>query len=150
MQRSNDHFIRPSLPVRIVNRLYGWLTRLGLGMEYSYLLQIAGRKTGKPRSVPVNILGYKDKLFLVAGRGHTQWSRNAQAQTEVTLVRGRIRMEFRVRELCDEEKPELLKAYLNRFHWMVWRFFPVRAGSPVGEFAPIASRYPVFELVRVS
>ena len=31
---------------------------------------------------------------------------------------------------------------------MAWRFFPVRAGSPLVTFEPIAARYPVFELIR--
>jgi hypothetical protein len=32
---------------------------------------------------------------------------------------------------------------------MAWRFFPVRAGSPLVTFEPIAARYPVFELIRI-
>jgi hypothetical protein len=31
---------------------------------------------------------------------------------------------------------------------MAWRFFPVRAGSPLVTFESIAARYPVFELIR--
>jgi hypothetical protein len=57
-------------------------------------------------------------------------------------------MEFYLRVVPDREKPEVLKAYLNRFHWMVARFFPVRADSPPAAFAPFADRYPVFELLR--
>ena len=150
MNQATAHFIRPSLGARTINRFYGWLTSVGLGPSYSYLLQVTGRKTGQTRSVPVNVLRYKSKLFLVATRGHTQWSRNAVTDGRVFLKKGRVRLEFSLRVVPDGEKPEILKDYLTRFNWMVRRFFPVRADSALAAFAPIAGRYPVFELVRNS
>ena len=146
--REPVYFIRPSFPARVVNRLYGWITGIGFGRPNSYLLQVSGRKTGKIRSVPVNVLSYNGKLFLVATRGHTQWSRNALANRNITLKRGRLRTEFRLREVLDAEKPKILKAYVNRFHRMSGRFFPLPASAPSGAFLPIAARYPVFELIR--
>jgi deazaflavin-dependent oxidoreductase (nitroreductase family) len=143
------YFIRPSFAARVVNRLYGWITRVGLGLPNSYLLEASGRKTGKIRSVPVNVLSYNGKIFLVATRGSTQWSRNVLANRNITLKRGRLRTEFRVRVVLDAEKPKILKAYVNRFRWMVRRFFPVPAGVPSASFASIADRYPVFELIRL-
>jgi hypothetical protein len=98
--------------------------------------------------MPVNVLNHNGRLFLVATRGHTQWSRNAMAKGKVILKRGRARVEFRLRVVLDAEKPKILKAYVIRFHWMVRRFFPISAGSPSAAFAPIADRYPVFELIR--
>src|SRR5215475_9243236 len=146
--REPVYFIRPSFPARVVNRLYGWITSIGFGRPNSYLLRVSGRKTGKIRSVPVNVLSYNGKLFLVATRGHTQWSRNALVNRNITLKRGRMRTEFRLRVVLDEEKPKILKAYLNRFRRMSGRFFPLPASAPSGAFAPIAARYPVFELIR--
>jgi len=147
-QASTPYFIRPSFSARILNRVYGYLTGLGLSLPHSYLLRVSGRRTGKIRSMPVNVLNYNGRLFLVATRGHTQWSRNAMAKGKVILKRGRARMEFRLRVVLDAEKPKILKAYVIRFHWMVRRFFPISAGSPSAAFAPIADRYPVFELIR--
>jgi deazaflavin-dependent oxidoreductase (nitroreductase family) len=143
------YFIPPSFTARVVNRSYGWITSLGFGLPNSYLLQVAGRKTGKVRSVPVNVLSYNGKLFLVATRGHTQWSRNALVNRNVTLKRGRLRTQFRLRVVQDAEKPKVLKAYVNRFHRISGRFFPLSASSPSSAFAPIAARYPVFELIRI-
>ncbi len=150
MGQAPPHFIRPSLVARAANRIYGWLASVGLGPYYSYLLQVAGRKTGKTRSTPVNVLSHNGKLFLVATRGRTQWSRNALADGKVSLKRGRVQMEFRVRLVLNAEKPEILKAYLTRFNWMVRRFFSVRADAPLAAFAPTANRYSVFELIRNS
>jgi deazaflavin-dependent oxidoreductase (nitroreductase family) len=150
MDQAIPDFIRPSFAARAINRFYGWLTSVGLGPSYSYLLQVTGRKSGQTRSVPVNVLRYKRKLFLVATRGHTQWSRNAMADGKVILKKGRVRLEFNLRLVPDGEKPEILKEYLTRFNWMVRRFFPVPANSALPAFAGIAGRYPVFELVRNS
>jgi deazaflavin-dependent oxidoreductase (nitroreductase family) len=143
------YFIRPSLAARIVNRLYGWITSIGFGLPNSYLLQVSGRKTGKIRSVAVNVLSYNGKLFLVATRGHTQWSRNALVNRNVSLKRGRLRTQFRLRVVLDAEKPKILKAYLNRFRRMSGRFFPIPASAPSSALASIAARYPVFELIRM-
>jgi hypothetical protein len=52
-----------------------------------------------------------------------------------------------VRAVPDGEKPELLKAYLDRFTLTTRRYFPVPAGSPAEAFRALAARYPVFELL---
>src|SRR5262249_50397789 len=143
------YFIRPSFPIRVVNRLYGWITGIGFGRPNSYLLQVSGRKTGKIRSVPVNVLSYNGKLFLVATRGHTQWSRNALVNRNITLKRGGVRREFNLRRVRDGKKPKILKASLNLSRRMSGRFFPLPASAPSSAFAPIAARYPVFELIRL-
>jgi deazaflavin-dependent oxidoreductase (nitroreductase family) len=148
MMPTEPHFIAPSLIARAVNRFYGWLTSVGFGPSYGFLLQVEGRKTGIIYSTPVNLLVYEKKLYLVGTRGHTQWSRNALAAGNAKLKKGRIVMEYSLRNLTDTEKPEILRAYLSRFNWMVRRFFPVSADSPLSEFAAIAHRYPVFELSR--
>ena len=147
--REPGYFVRPSFAARVVNRIYGWITRVGLGLPNSYVLQVSGRKTGKIRSIPVNLLSYNGKAFLVATRGSTQWSRNVLASRNITLTRGRLRTQFRVRVVLAAEKPKILKAYVTRFRWMVRRFFPVPASAPSASFGPIADRYPVFELIRM-
>lgn len=143
------HFIPPGPIARAVNRFYGWLTRLGLSMPYSYLLSVPGRRTRQMRSVAVNLLKQNGKLFLVATRGNTQWARNARASGKICLIRGRLRTEFSLRVVRDSDKPAVLQSYLSRYQWMAGRFFPVRAGSPLAAFESIAARYPVFELIQV-
>ena len=88
------------------------------------------------------------KRYLVAPRGRTQWVRNAEATGEIALKRGSWRQSFRLRAVPDAEKPELLKAYLDRFKLAVQRYFPVAAGSEAQAFAAIAPNYPVFELIE--
>lgn len=147
MKQPKLHFVPPGFVARAVNRLFAQLASFGFGPSYSFLLLTKGRKTEMTHSTPVNLLRCDGKFYLVGTRGHTQWSRNALVAGTVTLKRGRTLMVFRLRVVPDEEKPEILKAYLTRFNWMVRRFFPVSAESPRSSFAAIAPRYPVFELL---
>jgi len=139
-------FEAPTAAERIFNRAFGLLVGLGLGLRHNYLLQVRGRTTGRIFSMPVNVLELNGKRWLVAGRGRTQWVRNAEVAGEVILRKGWRRQRVRIRPVPDSEKPEILSAYLDRFKLTVQRYFPLRAGSPPAEFAQIAGRYPVFEL----
>ena len=80
--------VAPSAIERLVNRAFGLLVRLGLGLRHNYLLQIRGRKSGRVRSTPVNVLEHDGRRWLVAGRGRTEWVRNAEIAGEVVLRRG--------------------------------------------------------------
>jgi len=120
---------------------------MGLGFSHNYLLQVRGRKSGKIYSTPIDLLELGGKRFLVAPRGRTQWVRNAEAAGEVTLKRGSKRQRYRLRALSDQEKPEILKAYLDQFRREVQRYFPVPAGSPVETFRELVQGYPAFELI---
>jgi deazaflavin-dependent oxidoreductase (nitroreductase family) len=120
-----------------------------LGLSHNFLLQVRGRKSGRIYSTPVNVLVVNGRKYLVAPRGETQWVRNARSTGEVWLKKGRRRYQFRLRTIPDEQKPQLLKSYLDRFRTTVQRYFPVPAGSAAEAFSAIASQYPVFELEAV-
>ena len=142
-----EHYERPTVMERGFNRAFGVLVGLGLGMRHNYLLEVRGRRTGQIHAMPVSVLDLNRRRFLVAGRGRTHWVRNAEAAGEVALKKGRVRARYRLRAVPDIEKPELLKAYVDRFKTTVQRYFPVPAGSPETAFGALAARYPVFELL---
>jgi deazaflavin-dependent oxidoreductase (nitroreductase family) len=131
----------------VLNRAIGALARLGVGPSHIWLLEVRGRRSGKIRATPVDLLTERDRLYLVAPRGYTEWVRNAEASGEVVLRRGGRRASYRLRALPEAERPAILAAYLDRFRREVQRYFPIPAGSPPQAFAPLASRYPVFELL---
>jgi len=138
-------FLRPTSPERSLNRAFGALIGLGFGLRHNYLLQVRGRRSGRMYSTPVNLLEIDKKLYLVCPRGRAQWVRNAEASGRVLLKKRRVR-EFSLSIVPDEQKPAILKEYLERFKTTVQRYFPVSAGSPPAAFAPYAAHYPVFDL----
>jgi deazaflavin-dependent oxidoreductase (nitroreductase family) len=147
MQPNAYTFREPTLVEKIFNRTFGFLVGLGLGASYNYLLEVRGRKSGKLYSTPINLLERNGKRYLVAPRGTTQWVRNAEAAGAVTLKKGGKRIGFRLRPLSENEKPEILKAYLDSYRSHVQRYFTVAAGSPVEAFVAVTADYPAFELV---
>ncbi len=149
MNSTLPSFRAPSAGERVFNRIFGFVVGLGLGFSYNYLLQVRGRKSGKIYSTPIDLLELGGKRFLVAPRGRTQWVRNAEAAGAVTLKKGSKRQQFRLRALSDQEKPEILKAYLDQFKREVQRYFPVPAGSPVEAFHELLQSYPAFELMQM-
>ena len=141
-------FKEPNAIDRIINRSFGLMLNLGIGLSHNYLLEVRGRKSGRTYATPVNVLEHEDRKYLVAPRGYTQWARNAEASGEATLVRGAKRERVKVLAVAHEAKAELLKIYLDRFKLTVQRYFPIPAGSPAKAFEPLAVRYPIFELSR--
>ncbi|HKA34004.1 MAG TPA: nitroreductase/quinone reductase family protein [Candidatus Binatia bacterium] len=139
---------KPNAFERRFNKFFGVLVRLGLALPHNYLVVVRGRKSGREYANPVDVLDLNGRRFLVAPRGATEWSRNALAAGEVVLKKGVHAEAFAAVPLPDEQKPEILKAYLERFSRAVKRYFPVSPGAPAEAFRPLAPRYPVFELRR--
>jgi deazaflavin-dependent oxidoreductase (nitroreductase family) len=147
MNSTVPSFRAPSPVERVFNRIFGFVVGLGWGFSHNYLLQVRGRKSGKIYSTPIDLLEKNGKRFLVAPRGRTQWVRNAEAAGDVMLKRGKLQQRFRLRVLSDQEKPEILKAYLDQFKREVQSYFPVPAGSSVEAFRELVQNYPAFELI---
>jgi deazaflavin-dependent oxidoreductase (nitroreductase family) len=148
MNSSLPTFREPSAVEKLFNRSFGFIVGLGLGPAHIYLLQVRGRKSGKLFSTPVDLLELQGKRYLVAPRGRTQWVRNAEAAAAITLKKGGTRQKFHLRQLQNEDKPQILKAYLDSFKREVQRYLPIPAGSPPESFLAIAESYPVFELLN--
>ena len=146
MPQSSIEFMRPSSLDRIVNRVFGFLVKIGFGLTHNFLLEVQGRKSGRIYATPVNVLTHENKRYLVAPRGDTQWVRNVVVSQKATLVRGAKRENVRMRAIADAAKPEILKAYVDRYRLTVQRYFPIPAGSPLKDFEPLVGRYPVFEI----
>ena len=140
-------FREPTSIERLFNRAFGFLVGLGIGPAHIHVLEVRGRKSGKLYRTPVDLLRLNGKQYLVAPRGQTQWVRNAGAAGEITLKRGSVRQQFRLRAIPDAEKAPILKAYLDSFKAEVQRYFTVPAGSPTEAFGKVASYYPAFELL---
>ncbi|MBV9467230.1 MAG: nitroreductase family deazaflavin-dependent oxidoreductase [Solirubrobacterales bacterium] len=143
------HYQRPGwFTKNVFNRLVAGLTRAGVDVRGSRILEVRGRTSGQWRRTPVNLLTFEGREYLVAPRGHTQWVRNLRASGRGRLLLGRRVREFTATELADEDKSPLLREYLRRWSWEVGAFFGgVGADSSEEELRRIAPDHPVFRLV---
>jgi deazaflavin-dependent oxidoreductase (nitroreductase family) len=131
----------------IFNRLVATLTRLGISVAGSRVLEVKGRKSDEWRRTPVNLLTFERDRYLVAPRGHTQWVKNLRASGNGRLVLGRRAEEFSASEIGAEEKPALLRAYLKKWKWEAGAFFDgVGADSSEDELRRIAPDHPAFRI----
>jgi len=131
----------------VFNGIVAGLTRSGISVMGSRVLEVCGRKTGEPRRTPVNLLVYEGGRYLVSPRGHTQWVRNLRASGDGRLWLGRRSEPFTATELTDDQKPPLLRAYLKRWKVEVGVFFDgVGPDSSDEQLRQIAPDHPVFRL----
>jgi len=131
----------------VFNPIVAFLTRRGLSLLGSRVLEVRGRTSGEPRRTPVNLLDLEGERYLVAPRGETQWVRNLRAAGEGRLLLGRRGEPFAAVEVADEQKVPILRAYLKRWKAEVGAFFDgVGPDSPEDELRRVAPKHPVFRL----
>jgi deazaflavin-dependent oxidoreductase (nitroreductase family) len=140
-------YIEPGSGTKVFNNVVGKLTNLGLSVWGSRVLTVRGRKSGEPRSTPVNLLTVDGVRYLVAPRGVAQWVRNLRVAGEGSLRVGKRVEEFTYVELADDEKPAILRAYLKRWKFEVGVFFDgVDAKASDETLLGIAPGYPIFRI----
>lgn len=143
------HYLRLGWFTRnVMNRSVARLTRMGVSVWGSRVLEVPGRRSGLPRRVPVNLLELEGRSYLVSARGEGEWVRNVRAAGgRLDLLLGRRRESHVAVEVPPAERVEVLRAYLRRWKAEVGAFFDgVDADSPDEDLAAIAHRHPVFEL----
>jgi deazaflavin-dependent oxidoreductase (nitroreductase family) len=147
----SDHYRAPGWFTRnVFNPLVAVLTRQGVSVLGSRVLAVKGRTSGEWRTTPVNLLGLEGRRYLVAPRGETQWVRNLRAAGTGELRVGKRAEAFRGRELSDDEKVPVLRAYLKRWKAETGVFFEgTGADSSDDEIRAIAPRHPAFEVLPV-
>jgi deazaflavin-dependent oxidoreductase (nitroreductase family) len=145
---AEQDFKRPGwFTKNVFNRLVAALTRLGISVAGSRVLEVRGRKSGELRRTPVNLLTLDGERYLVAPRGNTQWVRNLRAAGAGRLLVGRRGESFTAVEVPDGDKVPILREYLRRWKWEVGPFFEgTSADSPDEEIERIAPKHPIFEI----
>ncbi|MGW1724306.1 nitroreductase family deazaflavin-dependent oxidoreductase [Streptomyces sp. NPDC002306] len=131
----------------VLNRLVAWMTRRGISFWGSRVLAVRGRKSGAWRTTPVNLLTVDGLQYLVAPRGHVQWTHNMRAAGGGELRLGKNVDEFTATEVADDDKVPLLRAYLKRWKAEVGVFFNgIGPDSPDADLRRIAPDHPVFRI----
>jgi deazaflavin-dependent oxidoreductase (nitroreductase family) len=148
MMSAMAHYRKPGAFDSLFNSLVAGCTRLGVSVWGSRVLRVRGRSSGEWRSTPVNLLTVGDQRYLVAPRGETQWVRNLRVAHQGELAVGRRTERFSAEELADDDKVEVLRAYLRRWKLEIGRFFDgVSADSNDDELRAVAPEHPVFRIV---
>ena len=146
---TSSHYRRPGwFTQQVFNRFIAWLTRRGVSVWGSRVLEVPGRRTGEPRRVPVNLLTLDDVDYLVSPRGQGQWVRNVRANDgRLDLLLGTRRTHHVAEELADADKVDVLRAYLRRWKFEVGQFFDgVDADSSDEALLERAPLHPIFRL----
>lgn len=145
-----EHYRAPGwFTTNVFNRLVATLTRLGVSVYGSRVLEVRGRKSGQWRQTPVNLLRLDGTDYLVSPRGHTHWVKNLRVNGEGRLRLGNRTQTFRAAELSEEEAPAVLRAYLKRWKFEVGVFFDgVGPESSDDELRRVAPDHPIFRLTH--
>jgi deazaflavin-dependent oxidoreductase (nitroreductase family) len=123
--RAKPHYRPPGwFTKNIFNEVVAGLTKLGISVWGSRILEVKGRTTGQARRTPVNLLRFESQEYLVSARGEGQWVRNLRADDGLLdLLVGRRREHYSAIEVPDEQKVPILRAYLKRWKAEVGVFF---------------------------
>jgi deazaflavin-dependent oxidoreductase (nitroreductase family) len=119
--------------------------RAGVAPPRTYLLEVAGRRTGRRYTTPVTLVEEPHGRWLVAPYGEVGWVRNVRAAGRVTLHRGRRSEDLRAIEVDARAAAPVLRRYLQQVP-ITRPFFDVTPDSPLDAFTSEAPRHPVFEL----
>lgn len=150
---SPPHSGMQRLVLRTITRVIRVSLRLGLRLGPMMMLTVRGRKTGLPRTNPVDLFGRDGRHWLVATHeAGASWVANLRAAGEGALSRGRRHYTFTATELSQREAGAVLQQVLGprlarRFAGFVLRVtLGVPHDAPLSVFTAAAEQHPVFEL----
>jgi deazaflavin-dependent oxidoreductase (nitroreductase family) len=117
------------------------------------MLTVRGRKSGVPRTNPVDLFEHAGRYWLVAT--HTRdanWVQNLRAAGQGSLALGCRRLTFTAMELSQAESGVVLKEVLGPrlarpvAGFVLRQTIGVSHDAPLAEFTAAAAVHPVFEL----
>lgn len=153
--------------LRLVNPLTRMLISAGLPTGApNILLTVRGRRSGKPRTVPVGVVELDGRMFIQASYGQGGWAQNLRVAGEATLTEHDRRIPVQAAELSPDEAATILRRALEPYRrsrvlhaLMGPRFRPpigvlsqyrIRIDDTPEEYLAEARRHPLFELRRVT
>jgi hypothetical protein len=146
---STSHYQRPDWFTRnVFNKMVAGLTRLGISVRGSRVLEHRGRTSGQLHHTPVNLLTIEGTQYLVAPRGETQWVRNVRhAGGHMVLILGRRRQICTATEVPVADSVPILRTYLRKWKFETGMFFDgMTPDATDEEWLAVAPRHPVFTI----
>ena len=149
--------------LRLVNPLARWLIAAGLPTGApNILLTVRGRRTGKPRTVPVSLLELDGRRFVQASYGATGWAVNLRAAGEATITDHGGPVPVQAVELPPEQAAAILRRAVEPYRqsrllrallgsrWRppvaLLRHYRIRVDDTPEDYLAEAQRHPLFEL----
>ncbi|MCM6775625.1 nitroreductase/quinone reductase family protein [Nocardia sp. CDC159] len=138
---------RPNRVMRVLNWVSGLQYSAGfLSPRYAMTLEVRGRRSGRPVTVPIAVAELDGHRYLVSMLGpEADWVRNVRASGGRAVLHRCGSEMVRLEEVAADARAPILRRYLAiapgaRPH------FPVDRHAPLAEFEKITERYPVFEV----
>lgn len=132
---------------RGVNAVYTLLTRCGLGAGHRHLLTVVGRRSGIPRTTPVDVMTHAGSRWLVAPYGEVDWVRNLRASGTATLQRGRYRDAFVAEEVDAPTAVPVIRRYIADVR-VTRPYWGVGTDATDAQLEQEAVHHPVFRLTE--
>ena len=121
------------------------------------LLTVRGRRSGQPRTLPIDVHDVDGRRYLIASHGIGSWVQNLRAAGAGTLRLGRQRIDFTARELPADEAGRINRtAFPRLIATDDWRGRGIRANlgvsktSPAADYVVSARDHPVFEVCSLT
>ena len=131
-------------------RVWAAIFRLGLAPQRWVTLEVAGRHSGRATRFPLGMADWRGQWYLVPMLGENcNWVKNVRAASGQVTLRHRRSQQCRLVEIPVNERPPILKRYLEEVPG-ARPHVPVDRRAPLADFAAIAGQYPVFRVVPLS
>jgi deazaflavin-dependent oxidoreductase (nitroreductase family) len=141
---------RPGALAALLNRGWAFAHALGIAPNYLVTLEVVGRRSGRPVSLPLVMAVVGGERYLVSMLGDdVAWVRNVKAAGGRAILRHGRAEQVRLEELPAEQRAPVLKAYLQRAPG-ARPHVPVSKDAPLADFEAIAARIPVFRVLPAS
>ena len=133
---------KPSGMTKFFNRVFGSFAGIGLTPKKSVMLEVKGRRSGEPRSVPVNWVEHDGNRYLVSPRGESEWVRNVRADGgRAVLRRGGTAESVRLEEIPVEGRAAIIKQYVGE-NQIVKGEFGLEPDDAIEKYEGIAANHP--------
>lgn len=137
---------RPNWIARILNRAWAAVGSSGVAPNFLATLEVTGRKSGRAISLPVVLTILNGQRYLVSMLGeNVQWVQNVRASGGKAVLRSGGREDVLLEELPPEQRPPILKAYLQRAPG-ARPHVPIKKDAALAEFQKVAAEFPVFRI----
>ncbi|WNG88407.1 nitroreductase family deazaflavin-dependent oxidoreductase [Mycobacterium sp. ITM-2016-00317] len=103
--------VRPPWWLKYVNKVMIAVNRTGLFTGGPAVLEVTGRKSGKPRKTPVTPFEVDGRRYVVGGLPGADWVRNLQADPDAVLLQGKRRERVRMVEVPVDQARPLLRQF---------------------------------------